>query len=107
MLRDKKVSLRLRRNFPDDPFRLFVGEVKEFTESWILVRGKEITYYPETEDFKVAKEIRIVCFPREVVLAIRVLPDHFDFQKMEFGIDPADGRIALKIPGAPLHRLEE
>lgn len=83
MIKGKMVRVRLRRDFFEQRLWVFVGQVVEFTESWVMIEGKGLTVLQRTQlDVDVEPELRVVLIPRDNIAVIRVLPDDFDMDNI-------------------------
>ena len=77
---------------------VFVGKVLEFSDAWLKVDGRGIVSVKgQVKPADVDPEPRVLVIPRENIAHIRLLPDSFDIQKIEFAARGT--RAFIKVPG--------
>ena len=100
MLKGRKVRIRLKRHFVEQKLWVFIGEVLEFTENWVMVNGKGILFLKgDVEPFDIDEQPRVLVIPRENVAHIRVLPDDFDISDIR--VEYLGRRVCVVVEGAP------
>lgn len=102
----KIVKIRFKRYFSSQKLWIFVGEVLEFTETWVKINGKGIIFTSgQLEPFNIDEEARSLLVPRDNIAHIRILPEDFDIEKIEIYRDK--NRWYIKVANAPDASLGE
>ncbi|MCM8757342.1 MAG: hypothetical protein NC823_02550 [Candidatus Omnitrophica bacterium] len=100
MLKGKMVKIRFRRYYAEQRLWVFIGKVLDFTGDWITVEGKGIIVVKGDVHSPIADEKpRILMIPRDNIAHVRVLPDNFDINRLEFYTRGV--RHFIRVPGAP------
>ncbi len=100
MIKGKIVKIRFRRYYADQRLWVFVGRVLDFTGDWLTVEGKGIIVVKGDVHSPIADEqTRTIMIPRDNIAHIRILPDDFDLDHLQFEVKGV--RHFIKVQGAP------
>ena len=104
MLKGKMVRIRTRRSFPEQKLWVFLGKVIAMSENWIGIEGKGLIVMRgylrgQSSPVEMDKEVRPLFIPRDNIANIRILPDEFDLDGIEFCSEGA--KLGIRVQGAP------
>ena len=97
MIKGKMVKIRFKTYYVEQRHWVLVGKVLEFTESWVMVEGRGIVSVKgQIRPADVDTDTRTLLIPRENIAHIRILPDTFDVQDIEFTSQGSRAFIRVK-----------
>lgn len=100
MLEGKIVRVRLRRNVAEQRVWVYVGEVTAFTENWVMIKGKSLSVLKRAQvEVEIEEEPRGIVIPRDNIAVIRLLPDDFDMENIQWV--RLGHKVCLLVHGTP------
>ncbi len=93
------VSVRFKRYFQSQKLWVFVGQIHQLTENWLEIEGRGILIDTgQSNPIDIDEESRVLVCPRENIAHIRILPDDYDFSRIE--TYRRNSRWLIKVEGA-------
>lgn len=99
----KMVKVRFKRYFKEQKLWVFFGRILSVEHNCFVVEGKGVVSFydpiPAKHKALVDEEPRVLLIPRDNVAHVRILPDGFDINRIEFmsrGV-----RDFVKVEGGP------
>ena len=97
MLKDRMVRVKLRKHFQQQRPDSYVGRVTAFNDFWVVMEAKMLMMSrQQPTGVQLDAKPSAVVIPRDNIESIRVLPDSFDMNDIQFATDGQQIRMLVR-----------
>jgi len=98
MIKDRIVRIKIKKYFREQRPISYVGKVTAFSENWVVMEARGIMLSrQQSSGVQADEKVGVVMVPRESIDNIRLLPDNFDVNNLQF--TTSGQQIVLVIDG--------